>query len=796
MANMDVAAFVFPLFVLLLNASDLSQFTYSIGEFQIDITNNSEKFELYVYYPEPSQLFPVHSITHKYNDASLLPFIQIAFASLQQEPITAGNFQNFLTDQQYHYSSSDVTIESISQNALNQHIIISGHLTFNNLFKPIQYSFTLRPPSTNYPYYEHPNKGMHSNKSIDFNISLLTNQSIPINRIWLRYNTNASESFMGFGQQYSFANFRNKIVPIVISEQGVGRGVEPVTSYLNKASNGAGGSWHTSYGSKPLYLTNYKRSFLLYNYEIIVFNLTHEDYVQVEVYINDTNMVSGRMIYGETPNDLISQITLVCGRQKPLPLWILQGGILGIEGGQQAVYDKTLALIQEIQSENGELCLIGLWIQDWVGTHTFPEDGTRLLWNWELNTNQYPDWDGLFGNLSRANHQQIKRLTYINPYFANVTYLSPNGFESNYFEQGLEKHYFVMNRSGDPYLISSLSIDFATVDLTNPSAVLWIKHIIQHNMINVTKVSGFMADFGEYIPFDAVFYDTTVSASFYHNEFAQKWAQIVREAVHEMDDADVIIPFHRSSSLLSPTYARAFWYGDQFVTFDSRDGIQSVLYGMFSGSMMGHSISHSDIGGYTMLNIEQDGTVLFNYTRSEELLLRWLELSAFSDMIYRSHPGNIPNTSSQIYSSPAAMRHFVQFSNVFHDLSEYKWKLMNDSYAFGVPIVRHLFFNYPNDPNIRQVVQDVKGIDQDDSKENINDNYVVINHEFLLGDCLLMAPVLYPNVTAKTIYLPKGGWTSYWNKQMRYESNGQFYHNIDCPLGEPPVFVCDSWSQN
>ena len=61
-----------------------------------------------------------------------------------------------------------------------------------------------------------------------------------------------------------------------------------------------------------------------------------------------------------------------------------------------------------------------------------------------------------------------------------------------------------------------------------------------------------MADFGEYIPFDAVFYDKDVSASFYHNQYAQKWADTVRAAITEMGMDDEVIPFHRSASLYSP----------------------------------------------------------------------------------------------------------------------------------------------------------------------------------------------------------------------------------------------------
>ena len=64
---------------------------------------------------------------------------------------------------------------------------------------------------------------------------------------------------------------------------------------------------------------------------------------------------------------------------------------------------------------------------------------------------------------------------------------------------------------------------------------------------------------------------------------------------------------------------------------------------MLSGGPSGLAATHSDIGGYTMVVVPNETSVL----RSRELLLRWMEMSAFSDTIFRSHVGNLPNASAQ-----------------------------------------------------------------------------------------------------------------------------------------------------
>ena len=65
-----------------------------------------------------------------------------------------------------------------------------------------------------------------------------------------------------------------------------------------------------------------------------------------------------------------------------------------------------------------------------------------------------------------------------------------------------------------------------------------------------------------------------------------------------------------------------------------------------SVGLSGMAFTHSDIGGYTMINQS-----FVKYLRTKELLLRWCECSAFSDALYRTHEGNLPEDSAQVPSS-------------------------------------------------------------------------------------------------------------------------------------------------
>lgn len=67
------------------------------------------------------------------------------------------------------------------------------------------------------------------------------------------------------------------------------------------------------------------------------------------------------------------------------------------------------------------------------------------------------------------------------------------------------------------------------------------------------------------------------------------------------------------------------------VSWQTHDGIKSAVVGLLSSGISGYAFNHSDIGGYCAVNLP-----FINYRRSEELLLRWMELNAFTT-VFRTH---------------------------------------------------------------------------------------------------------------------------------------------------------------
>jgi alpha-glucosidase len=195
------------------------------------------------------------------------------------------------------------------------------------------------------------------------------------NRLFLNYWCASDENMYGFGVQYTYWNLKGRRVPILVAEQGIGRGAQPVTAFLNFFADGTGGDPMTTYAPKPLYLTNYNRSMVFENTEIMFFDMRDDDAVVAELW--GTKM-KGRIMYGKSFLDIVTQITEVTGRMQPLPGWTQRGAVVGLEGGTRSVVSKVNRLLGH------GVPLAGLWLQDWVGLRN-AYDGDRLLWNWQLD---------------------------------------------------------------------------------------------------------------------------------------------------------------------------------------------------------------------------------------------------------------------------------------------------------------------------------------------------------------------------------------------------------------------------
>ena len=142
--------------------------------------------------------------------------------------------------------------------------------------------------------------------------------------------------------------------------------------------------------------------------------------------------------------------------------------------------------------------------------------------------------------------------------------------------------------------------------------------------------------------------------------------------------------------------------------------------------------------------------------------------TAFSGALYRTHPGLLPAESAQIITSNATIETFRVFSRVFAALAPYKALLSVEAKLSGLPLARHMFLEFPSDPNCWNTTA-----------------------QFMLGSELLVAPVLDPNIALLRTYVPKASWALHnWNasnsSSTTIHSKGEWM-TFAAPIGEPVI---------
>jgi VCBS repeat-containing protein len=174
------------------------------------------------------------------------------------------------------------------------------------------------------------------------------------------------------------------------------------------------------------------------------------------------------------------------------------------------------------------------------------------------------------------------------------------------------------------------------------------------------------------------------------------------------------------------------------------------------------AVSH-DIGGFNNDGTQTTGAEPGSTKEADDLYARWVQLGTFQpiDRLHGNHSDRLP-----WQYGPAAKASAEKFLNLREDLVPYTYTLAEQANRTGIPVVRPLYLQYPEE----------------------QDAYAQDGAEYLYGPDVLVAPVTTPGTTATTsVWFPPGSsWTDYFTGKTYAGGTTQ---DVTTDLGSMPVFL-------
>jgi alpha-D-xyloside xylohydrolase len=383
------------------------------------------------------------------------------------------------------------------------------------------------------------------------------------------------------------------------------------------------------------------------------------------------------------PKDIVSEYTNLTGRSPMPPLWSFGLWMSRCTYKSEA---EARGVAKKFRTAKIPLDVIHL------DTGWFEDD---WCCDYEFSTTRFTNPKKMIQDLKKDGY---------NVCLWQLPYFTPG---NRLFPELVEKDLVVKSPQG------TLPTEDAILDFSNPKTVQWYQGHIKH-LLDL-GVGAIKVDFGEAAPLNGL-YASGKTGLYEHNLYPLRYNKAVADITHKTTGENII--WARSAWAGSQRYP-LHWGGDA----ETNDGGMSCsLRGGLSFGLSGFSFWSHDIGGFVK-------------PPSEDLYRRWMP---FGMLTSHSRCHGVPPREPFGYGK--------KFTDEFRVMSELKYKLMpyviaqaKDSSEKGFPMLRTLFFEYPDDPTTW-----------------------LIEDEYLFGADILVAPLFEPS-TKRRVYLPPGVWVDYQN---------------------------------
>ncbi|KAF8514046.1 alpha-glucosidase [Gautieria morchelliformis] len=280
------------------------------------------------------------------------------------------------------------------------------------------------------------------------------------------------------------------------------------------------------------------------------------------------------------------------------------------------------------------------------------------------------------------------------------------------FEEALQSNYLIKRTNGQVWQWDLWQPGLAIFDVTNPSAREWYSMKL-HKLIDL-GVDCFKTDFGERIPHVNIDYYDGSDPYRMHNQYSVLYNELVFKLLEHRfgkNEAVVLRLVGWSDSLWQ------HWGGDCESTFEA---MAETLRGGLSLTLSGFAFTSHDIGGF-------------------EVYLRWVAYGLFSShsRLHGSHSYRVPWEYGE--EAPKVLAKYLEAK---HRLMPYIYFHAIQAHILGHPLQRAMWLEFVDDRTTHY-----------------------LDRQFMLGPCMLVAPVFVPSSEETEYYLPSGVWTSFWSNR-------------------------------
>ncbi len=402
--------------------------------------------------------------------------------------------------------------------------------------------------------------------------------------------------------------------------------------------------------------------------------------------------------FAGTPQQILEEYTSLTGRSPLPPLWSFGLWM----GCFSYTSEKEVTDVASKMRKHNIPCDVIHIDAGWF------EKGINC--DFKFNKKTFPDPEKMIAALKEKGFKtslwQIPYFTPHNPLFTEI----------------VEKELYIRNAAG------TVPTEDAILDLTSKATLKWYAEKLK-GLLKL-GVSVIKADFGEAAPLNGM-YASGTSGFYEHNLYPLRYNQFVSELTKTTIGNSIV--WARSAWAGSQKYP-VHWGGDAEV---SDTGMAGSLRGGLSLGMSGFSFWSHDIGGFSGSPIE-------------ELYGRWAFLGLLSS---HSRVHGFPPREPWKFSN-AFLEKFRRIVSLRYRLLPYIYTQAFLSCTNGLPLMRALLINYPEDPAVW----------------NIED-------QFLLGGDLLVAPLMEADTSERWVYLPEGKWIHIESKEI---SEGRQWVKVKC----------------